>query len=177
MLREQFSDMRVNLRAMSPRVLLRTSLPDVLETFEQRATVVRVPLYLLTAEIVLLALYYVVMVAALAVRQVEREFATLGSRGASRGQIFAMQLIEAGVLSIVALVSGPGLGALLATREPEEEQTLAHEGEGPAGQPFPNSDSPVVPVPGTRPEYTPVKDHYKVFLNLEPTRTSFLSGG
>ena len=26
-----------------------------------------------------------------------------------------------------------------------------------------------MPVPGTRPEYTPVKDHYKVFLQTEPT--------
>ncbi len=25
------------------------------------------------------------------------------------------------------------------------------------------------PAPGTRPEYTPVKDHYKVFLRTEPT--------
>ena len=28
---------------------------------------------------------------------------------------------------------------------------------------------PVVPAPGTRPEYTPLKDHYKVFLRTEPT--------
>ncbi|MEC9280867.1 MAG: molybdopterin-dependent oxidoreductase [Chloroflexota bacterium] len=35
--------------------------------------------------------------------------------------------------------------------------------------PFPNADDPVVPALGTRPEFTPVKDHYKVFLNTEPT--------
>ena len=29
--------------------------------------------------------------------------------------------------------------------------------------------SSVVPVPGTRPEYTPVKDHYRVFIRVEPT--------
>jgi DMSO/TMAO reductase YedYZ molybdopterin-dependent catalytic subunit len=29
--------------------------------------------------------------------------------------------------------------------------------------------NPVTPVPGTRPEYTPLKDHYKVFIELEPT--------
>ena len=35
--------------------------------------------------------------------------------------------------------------------------------------PLRNADDPVVPALGTRPEFTPVKDHYKVFLNTEPT--------
>ncbi len=34
--------------------------------------------------------------------------------------------------------------------------------------PFPNADSPVKPVPGTRPEYTPVQDHYRVDIDLTP---------
>jgi DMSO/TMAO reductase YedYZ molybdopterin-dependent catalytic subunit len=32
--------------------------------------------------------------------------------------------------------------------------------------PFPNAGSPVSPVPGTRPEYTPVEDHYRVDIDL-----------
>ncbi|NIT62243.1 MAG: molybdopterin-dependent oxidoreductase, partial [Gammaproteobacteria bacterium] len=31
-------------------------------------------------------------------------------------------------------------------------------------------DDPVQPAPGTRPEYTPIEDHYKVFIGLEPSR-------
>jgi DMSO/TMAO reductase YedYZ molybdopterin-dependent catalytic subunit len=34
--------------------------------------------------------------------------------------------------------------------------------------PFPNASSPVTPVPGTRPEYTAVSDHYRTDINLEP---------
>ena len=34
--------------------------------------------------------------------------------------------------------------------------------------PFPNADSPVKPVPGTRPEYTPVAEHYRVDIDLTP---------
>jgi DMSO/TMAO reductase YedYZ molybdopterin-dependent catalytic subunit len=34
--------------------------------------------------------------------------------------------------------------------------------------PFPNADSPVKPVPGTRLEYTPVPDFYRVDIDLEP---------
>jgi DMSO/TMAO reductase YedYZ molybdopterin-dependent catalytic subunit len=39
---------------------------------------------------------------------------------------------------------------------------------GPAGGPiaFPNSGSPVIPVPGTRAEYTPVAKHYRVDIAL-----------
>jgi DMSO/TMAO reductase YedYZ molybdopterin-dependent catalytic subunit len=37
-----------------------------------------------------------------------------------------------------------------------------------AGAPpdLPNADDPVQPAPGTRPEYTPVEDHYQVSINL-----------
>ncbi len=34
--------------------------------------------------------------------------------------------------------------------------------------PFPNADSPVKPVPGTRPEYTAVADHFVVDIDLTP---------
>ncbi len=34
--------------------------------------------------------------------------------------------------------------------------------------PFPNASSPVQPVPGTRAEYTPVAEHYRVDIDLSP---------
>lgn len=34
--------------------------------------------------------------------------------------------------------------------------------------PFPNADAAVKPVPGTRPEYTPVAEHYRVDIDLSP---------
>ena len=46
---------------------------------------------------------------------------------------------------------------------------MAHQSEGTPRLPFPNLEDPVVPAPGTRPEYTPLKDHYKVFIRVEPT--------
>jgi DMSO/TMAO reductase YedYZ molybdopterin-dependent catalytic subunit len=36
--------------------------------------------------------------------------------------------------------------------------------------PFPNANSPVQPVPGTRPEYTPVAQHYRIDIDTEPPR-------
>jgi DMSO/TMAO reductase YedYZ molybdopterin-dependent catalytic subunit len=67
-------------------------------------------------------------------------------------------------------VIGAGLGALLSSREREDEAgEQAHESDDSSVRPFPNADDTIVPVPGTRPEYTPVKDHYQVFIELKPT--------
>lgn len=83
-------------------------------------------------------------------------------------------LIQLGASTAVITVAGAGLGTVLARREArrrEEElaDAMTHNAEPGADISFPNANDPVVPVPGTRPEYTPVKDHYKVFLQTEPT--------
>lgn len=101
------------LRGFSPPVTTDTRLNQVLASFAAQATAVRAPLYFLTAEVVLLALYYVIMVAALSVRQVEREFAVLQSRGAAGAQIFQIQAGEALLIAVVAFLSGPVLGTAL----------------------------------------------------------------
>jgi len=81
-------------------------------------------------------------------------------------------LVFLGAGAATITVIGAGLGALLASAERRREDqggSMAHNTEGPEGKPFPNTDDPVIPAPGTRLEYTPVKDHYQVFLELEPT--------
>lgn len=101
------------LDIMPTRPVITTRLGEVLASFAAQSEAVRAPLLLLTAEVVLLALYYVIMVAALSVKQVEREFAILRSRGASGSQIFRVQAGEALLISLVAFLSGPILGAAL----------------------------------------------------------------
>jgi DMSO/TMAO reductase YedYZ molybdopterin-dependent catalytic subunit len=83
-------------------------------------------------------------------------------------------LIRFGAASATVTVVSAGLGAVLASSERRRldqarEDTMAHNAEGGNITSFPNANDPVVPVPGTRPEYTPIKDHYKVFLETEPT--------
>ncbi len=83
-------------------------------------------------------------------------------------------LIRFGASTATITVLGGGAGVLLRRSILRQEQealdaTMAHQSEGSGRSPFPNSDDPVVPAPGTRPEYTPLKDHYKVFLKTEPT--------
>ncbi|MGD9101387.1 MAG: ABC transporter permease, partial [Anaerolineae bacterium] len=111
--RAQIADLGARLRRLENRAVLETDLGEVLGDYQDQAQAIRAPLYILLAEVVLLALYYVTMVAALAVRQVEREFAVLRSRGASGRQIVQIQLTEACLIGLVALLSGPVVGLAL----------------------------------------------------------------
>lgn len=83
-------------------------------------------------------------------------------------------LIRLGAATATVTVVSGGLGVALATAERQRlaaalDASMAHTSDGDGRSPFPNANDPVVPVPGTRPEYTPIKDHYKVFLETEPT--------
>lgn len=76
-------------------------------------------------------------------------------------------LITLGTAAATITVVGSGLGVLLAADR--RRRTEAVSGGSVPSHTLPNAGDPVVPAPGTRPEYTPVENHYKVFLQLEPT--------
>jgi DMSO/TMAO reductase YedYZ molybdopterin-dependent catalytic subunit len=78
-------------------------------------------------------------------------------------------LVWLGAASATITVVGAGVGTILARNERPAGGSAAHQTEPSSNQPFPNSNDPVMPAPGTRPEYTPIKDHYKVFIRTEPT--------
>jgi len=83
-------------------------------------------------------------------------------------------LITLGASTATITVVGAGVGSILARSERQRLQleldnSMAHLTESATESSFPNINDPVLPVPGTRPEYTPVKDHYKVFIRTEPT--------
>ena len=72
-------------------------------------------------------------------------------------------VIQMGGLVATIIVAGSGVGAVLRAQATSE---APGSGTGPVA--FPNADSPVQPVPGTRPEYTAVADHYRVDIDLAP---------
>ena len=83
-------------------------------------------------------------------------------------------LIRLGGVTAVVTVASTGIGYLLAEaarREIEDAlaASMAHKTQGSTRSPFPNAGDLVMPAPGTRPEYTPLKDHYKVFIRVSPT--------
>jgi hypothetical protein len=109
----QLAALDTRLAGLRPRVTLETGVPEILARFQAQLESIRIPLYILIAEVMLLALYFVTMIAALSMRQVEREFAILRSRGTSAWQVTRIQLIEALAVGAVAFFSGPWLGAVL----------------------------------------------------------------
>ena len=83
-------------------------------------------------------------------------------------------LLYMGAGAAAVTVAGVGLGRMLATRDEARlgEQLAAANGAAPGMSDMvelPNADDPVKPALGTRPEYTAVRDHYRVFIRSEPT--------
>ncbi|MBN2470337.1 MAG: molybdopterin-dependent oxidoreductase [Anaerolineae bacterium] len=81
-------------------------------------------------------------------------------------------LMRVGNAAALITVSGAGLGALL---DSGEGRGLA-PGQTP-GAPavtlpdsLPNAGASLAPAPGTRPEYTPLADHYRIDISLIPPR-------
>ena len=84
-------------------------------------------------------------------------------------------LVSMGVATATITVAGAGLGRALAAGERRalrdelaSAAALMPESAGPMIE-LPNESDPVKPALGTRPEYTAVRDHYKVFIRSEPT--------
>lgn len=80
-------------------------------------------------------------------------------------------MVRIGGASATLTVIGAGLGAFLGNR-PAEGQ-LAADAEAAAdvdvGQAaLPNVDDNLQPAPGTRPEYTPLDDHYRIDISSRP---------
>lgn len=76
-------------------------------------------------------------------------------------------MIRLGEATAVITVAGAGVGGWLATMRERSERP------GPMGRwsewnPLPNSEALVKPVPGTRPEFTRLEDHYRVDINTRP---------
>ncbi len=78
-------------------------------------------------------------------------------------------LVTLGTASATLTVVGAGLNALLnrdtAPSTPVEAQAVAQAVSDPT---LPNANDPVQPAPGTRPEVTPVEDHYRIDISLIP---------
>ncbi len=84
-------------------------------------------------------------------------------------------MIRMGAATAAVTVAGAGLGRYLSMSERQEleDELAAVKGqmaETPSIIELPNENDPIKPALGTRPEYTAVRDHYKVFIRSEPTR-------
>lgn len=91
-------------------------------------------------------------------------------------------LVGVGGATATLTVVGAGLSLLVEPRDevagPDDVTTLPQTGDQAAvpegvpttgdGQPLPNADATLEPAPGTRPEYTPLDDHYRIDISARP---------
>jgi len=82
-------------------------------------------------------------------------------------------LLRVGGSAATITVVGAGLGALLSPNpEPESEAIAAGnldvDEAGVRPEELPNANDPVEPAPGTRLEYTPVEQHYRIDISSRP---------
>ena len=81
-------------------------------------------------------------------------------------------LIQVGGAAATLTVVGAGIGRVLAYLDERDYREQIRKNREAAAQVdemgLPNQNDPVVPAPGTRPEYTPLDDHYRIDINLRP---------
>ena len=82
-------------------------------------------------------------------------------------------LVRIGGASATLTVVGAGVGALLSSGGDQPRQIASGGDTGPTttdgtGNALPNSDASLMPAPGTRPEYTPLEDHYRIDISTRP---------
>ena len=90
-------------------------------------------------------------------------------KGGRRKFLYRLSGITAAITLLGSFAGSVLSGSRKRAMENELNDTKAHRSETGEGMPFPNMNDPVMPAPGTRPEYTPIKNHYKVFIRTKPT--------
>jgi len=83
-------------------------------------------------------------------------------------------LIRVGGATATLTVVGAAVGRYLEVRDERAYQELVADRRAAAEAisgtlELPNQNDPVVPAPGTRPEYTPLEDHYRIDINVRPS--------
>ncbi len=87
-------------------------------------------------------------------------------------------LVRLGGATAAITVVGAGLGAMLRRTTPTTTTIASNAVASNPSQPWsasnklPNEGDPVIPAPGTRPELTPVTEHYRIDINTIPPRIS-----
>jgi ABC-type antimicrobial peptide transport system permease subunit len=93
------------------RTTVKSELPDVLATFDQKLFFTRIPLLVLVLQIAAIVLYYLFMVSTMLVERQGGEIALLKSRGATTAQVMKIYLIEGLAISGIAVLAGPPMAA------------------------------------------------------------------
>ena len=108
-LQETFDLLRVDLQSAGAGAY--SPIESRLDTFERDLSFTRAPVLLLLAQVVGIALFYVVIVSGVLVSERREELFAMRSRGASLGQVLGTTAIEGLILALVSAAAGPFIAA------------------------------------------------------------------
>lgn len=103
----EFVALGIELEQALLHTRLNTTLPEVIDNYQERLFFTRLPLFALMFLMVGIALYYLVIVATMVVERQAGEIALLKSRGASVSQIMTVYFVEGLGITIAASILGP----------------------------------------------------------------------
>ena len=95
-----------------------------------------------------------------------------GSEGAASVEVQRIDrrrfLVQLGGATAAITVVGAVVGELAEANRRKMMSAVGATGRWSATHPLPNADAAVKPVPGTRPEFTPLERHYRIDINTIP---------
>ncbi|MGE5333108.1 MAG: ABC transporter permease [Nitrososphaerota archaeon] len=95
-------------------VLTQGGLDQIIKSVQTQLSLIAMPLYVIAAQIVGLALLFVAAMASLLIEQQSQGIATLKSRGTSSSQLLGIFTTQSALLGLLAAIAGPFLAAGLA---------------------------------------------------------------
>ena len=100
-----------DLASTETRLTIRTDLPDLLRTYDQKLFFTRIPLLVLLLQVGGIVAYYLITVSTMLVDRQSSEIATLRSRGATTRQLLTQYAAEGAILAAIAIGLGPLVAA------------------------------------------------------------------
>ena len=104
-----FDILRADLRSMGGHLV--SPIESRLDSFTRDLSFAQAPILLLLAQVVGIALFYIVVVSGVLVAQRREELFSMRSRGASLFQVLGLTAIEGLVLAVVSAIIGPLIAA------------------------------------------------------------------
>ncbi len=111
---EGISELRSRTATMLGNVRMEISPEGLLQDYSVKLFFLKILLFVLSAPIICIVLYYITISAGMIVDRQRNEIAILKSRGASMGQVVGVYLTEGVLLGSFALIVGPLLGMVVA---------------------------------------------------------------
>ena len=108
------SELRSRTATILGNVRMEISPEGLLQDYEVKLFFLKILLFVLSAPIICIVLYYITISAGMIVDRQRNEIAILKSRGASMQQVVGVYLTEGGLLGGLAFIVGPILGMIVA---------------------------------------------------------------